>query len=255
MGITYTPKKKDGGCKTQDQINSDFEQISSYGIVRIYDTGCNQVSMVLSAAKSKGVKLFVGIPDLSQVTSDVRTIIDAAKNDWDSIHTVAVGNELIHKNSASADAIVGALDVARGLLKGAGYTGSVVTVDTVRSHQENPQLCARSDYCAINCHAFFDPHADAAGAGKFVDMQSKTIANAHPDKRIMITESGWPSAGSSHDNAVPSVANQQAAIASLKSQFSGDLILFSAFNEPYKKDDAYTHGVERFWGILGDSNH
>jgi len=254
MGITYTPYKKDWTCKNQDQVNSDFEKIVGYGVVRIYETSCNQVSTVLSAAKAKGMKVFAGINDLGKVSSDVKTIIDAVKGDWSSIDTIAVGNELVFSGKASADAVVGAMNAAKGQLQSAGFTGRVVTVDTVQAHLDHPQLCAESSYCAVNCHAFFDPHTSADTAGKFVIGQAQSVAALHPGKDTVITESGWPSAGQANDKAVPSTANQQAAIASLKTHFSGSLILFSAFNEPYKKDNAGTHGVERFWGFLGDSS-
>lgn len=254
MGVTYSPKKKDGTCKSQKQVDSDFEKINGYGIVRIYETSCDQVSMVLKAAKSKGMKLFAGINDLKQVSSDVQTIIDAVKGDWSSVHTIAIGNELVNFKKASADDVVSAMNAAKGQLKHAGFTGQVVTVDTAQAHLDNPQLCAESSYCAVNCHAYFDTHADAGGAGAFVISQAQAVSVHHKDKQTVITESGWPSAGQGHDNAVPSQENQQAAIASLKTHFSDSLILFSAFNEPYKKDNAATHGVERFWGILGDSS-
>jgi len=254
MGITYSPYKKDGTCKNQDQVNSDFEKINGYGVVRIYETSCNQVSTVLSAAKAKGMKLFAGISDLKQVSSDIQTIIDAVKGDWSSIDTIAIGNELVFFKKASADAVISVMNSAKGQLKNAGFTGRVVTVDTVQAHLDNPQLCAESSYCAVNCHAFFDPHTDASSAGKFVISQAQSVAVLHPAKDTVITESGWPSAGEANANAVPSQANQQAAIASLKNHFSGSLILFSAFNEPYKQDNSGTHGVERFWGILGDSS-
>ena len=254
MGITYTPYRKDGTCKSQDQVNSDFEKINGYGIVRIYETSCNQTAMVLSAAKAKGMKLFAGIPDLKQVSSNVQAIIDDVKGDWNFVDTIAIGNELVNFNKASADAVVGAMNDAKRQLKNAGFTGNVVTVDTAQAHLDNPQLCAESSYCAVNCHAFFDPHTDASNAGPFVLRQAQAISARHNGKATVITESGWPSAGQGHDNAVPSPENQQAAIASLKTHFSGSLILFSAFNEPYKQDTGDTHGVERFWGILGDSS-
>ena len=146
------------------------------------------------------------------------------------------------------------MNAAKVQLKHAGYNGRVVTVDTVQAHLDHPQLCAESSYCAVNCHAFFDPHTDASNAGGFVIDQAQAVSAAHAGKDTVITESGWPSAGQGHDKAVPSPANQRAAVVSLKKHFSSSLILFSAFNEPYKQDTAATHGAERFWGILGDSS-
>ncbi len=252
MGITYAPYKNDGNCKTQGEVDSDFDRMRGYGLVRIYETSCNQVATAISAAKSHGMKLFLGIQDIGNVAGDIQKIIDTVRGDWSVIDTVAVGNELVHRGIA-ADAVVGALNAAKGQLKAAGFGGAVVTVDTAGQHLAFPQLCDASDYCAVNCHAFFDPNVVASEAGAFVLGQAQMISGAHGGKRVVITESGWPWQGGSNDKAVPSPANQQAAISSLKSVFSGDMYLFSAFNEAWKQDTARTMGVEKFWGILGDS--
>ncbi|RMY24767.1 hypothetical protein D0865_16374, partial [Hortaea werneckii] len=62
-----------------------------------------------------------------------------------------------------------------------------------------------------------------------------------------ITESGWPTQGESNGAAVPGTANQRAAIDSLKSAFSGNLILFTAYNDMWKSNNAGTYGAEQFW--------
>lgn len=51
--------------------------------------------------------------------------------------------------------------------------------------------------------------------------------------------------------AVPSQENQQAAIASIKQHLATNAILYSSFNNMWKKDSGRTFGAERYWGILG----
>ncbi|KAI6866603.1 hypothetical protein KC318_g19507, partial [Hortaea werneckii] len=53
--------------------------------------------------------------------------------------------------------------------------------------------------------------------------------------------------------AVPGTANQRAAIDSLKSAFSGNLILFTAYNDMWKSNNAGTYGAEQFWGMYGNA--
>lgn len=254
LGITYAAKRADASCKNQDEINKDFDALKDYSIVRIYDTGC-PVGLVLQAVKSHGKKLFAGVPDIGQVSSEVQTLIDACKNDWGLIDTVAVGNELMTPNPplASADQVVAAVNGARTQLRNAGYQGPVVTVDTSGAHLQYPQLCEHSDYCAVNAHAFFNAQNDASVAGKFVLGQAEMVSSAHGGKNTVVTESGWPSQGQPNGKAVPSPSNQETAISALKSSFSGNLILFSAFNEPYKQNNGGTFGAEQFWGILGNA--
>lgn len=248
--ISYAPYNDDGSCKSQDQVNSDFQKFDGYGMVRIYGTDCNQVETVLSAAKAKNMKVFAGIFDITQVASEAQTIIDAAKNDWDCIDTVSVGNELVNAGTASVGQVTAAIGTARGLLKGAGYNGHVVTVDTFTAMIANPGLCQASDYAAANCHAFFDSSVEASGAGAFVAEQKQRVSDACGGKRTVITETGWPWKGDSNGAAVPSRSNQQAALDSIKSKLSSDVILFSAFDDGWKQNFDGSYGCEQFWGFL-----
>lgn len=249
LGISYSPYNADGSCKSADQVKSDFQKISDYSMVRLYGTDCSQVQNVMAAAKPKNMKLFVGIFDIANCASEAKTIVDAAKGNWDMIDTVSVGNELVNQGTP-ASSVVAAIGTARGVLKAAGYNGNVVTVDTFTAMIANPSICQASDYAAANCHAFFDGGKTADQAGSFVKDQAQRVKDACGGKRTVITESGWPWQGGSNGVAVPSRANQQTAIKSLKDNFSKDLILFTAYDDMWKKDNAGTHGCEKYWGFL-----
>lgn len=253
-GITYSPYRTDSSCKSQDDVNADFQALfskASYGIVRLYGTDCNQVAMVLKATAQKRTKLFLGIFDITTVEKQAQQIVDAVHGDWSRVDTVSVGNELVNNGQASVADIRSAVQRARASLT--GYTGPVVTVDTFVAIIANPGLCDVGDYVAANCHAFFDGGVAAAGAGKFVQDQAKRVAAACGGKKTVITESGWPSKGTANKAAVPSLENQQAAVASLQQAFSSNLFLFSAFNEYWKPSNAQTFYAEQHWGIWGDS--
>lgn len=253
LGMAYSPYNADGTCKTSSEVSSDIDQLDGYSLFRIYGTDCNQVANVLSAAKAKNAKVFAGVFDIDQVEQEINIIIEAAKNDWSCIDTVSIGNELVNQGTAPSK-VVAAIGTARGLLTAAGYTGSVVTVDTFTAMIANPSICEASDYAAANCHPFFDGGRTAEQAGEFVVQQSQRVADACGGKRVVITETGWPWQGEANNLAVPSVQNQQAAISSLKSSFSKnsqDLILFSAYDDLWKQDNAATFGCEKYWGIYG----
>ncbi|PYH84165.1 glycoside hydrolase, partial [Aspergillus uvarum CBS 121591] len=262
-GIAYSPYTAEGTCKPAPQITHDLSQLAGYAFVRIYGTDCDQTRLVLAAARQYHLGVFAGLVDLTHFSDDLALIITAATENggsWDSIHSVAVGNELLNSGRNTAAEIVGAVQTARATLRGAGYEGPVVAVDTVAAHLANPGLCAVSDYCAANCHAFFDDAVEAEGAGGFVREQ-KGDANARSkgnrNKKVVITESGWPHAGQANGKAVPSLENQRAAVRSLREAFAWDssdevgLVLFSSFDDLWKVDNGYTFGAEKFWGILG----
>lgn len=252
QGIAYAPYQSGGGCKSQDEVNADLAKFKGFDIVRIYGVDCNQVTTVLSAARSVGMKVFLGITNINNVSGDLANMISQVNGDWSDVDTVAIGNEVVNQGLSSAADVVSALGTARGILKGAGYTGSIVTVDTFNAIIDNPELCQNSDYCAANCHAFFDPSTSAEGAGDFVYKQAQAVGQAAGGKNVVITESGWPSAGSCNGAACPGAQPQQQALSSLKSKFTANIFLFTAFNDCWKAPGQY--GVEQHWGMLGEGN-
>jgi len=210
----------------------------------------------LTAAKAKGMKLFAGIFDLSTLSSEIAIIVSAANGDWSGFDTISIGNELVNSGTASASAVVAAIGTARGLLTTAGYTGKIVTVDTLVAARANPSLCDASDYCAVNCHPFFDGTYTASESGKFLTDMIPTLSAvlSNKNQEIVITETGWPWQGDANGVAVPSLANQAAAISSITSAFSSSpnaIILFTAFNDMWKKNSASQFNAEQYWGLGG----
>lgn len=252
-GLSYSPYGDDGSCKNQDQVNADFEAFSGYGFVRSYGTDCDQVNTMLNAATSKGMKMIAGVYDIADVTSETQALIDVGKNNWDAIDTVVVGNEAVTNGMASVDQVVSAVNQARSMLQAAGYNGRVVTVDTSAQIIDNPQLCQVSDFAAANCHAFFNADLTPDQAGSWVKEQAQRVKDACGGRDTMITESGWPTNGDTNGLAVPSQENQRIAIDSLKSAFSDNIVLFSAFNDYWKQNSPSTFNAEQFWGIYGDA--
>ncbi|KAI2684631.1 CAZyme family GH17 [Penicillium roqueforti] len=259
FGISYSPYKADRTCKNQEEVNQDLDRISSYSFIRIYGTDCDQTKTVTTAARRHNMQVFAGIYDLTNFPSSLDAFSEAitdpnGKKDWSIFHTIAVGNELVNGGTNSATDVAAAVQTARSILRAQGYTGPVVTVDTFSVHLDHPELCHVSDYCAANCHAFFDATQQPAGAGAYALEQARSISAGAGGKRTMITESGWPHAGDANGGAVPSKENQLAAVESLRRSFEkrrGDLVLFTAFDDLWKDDNMYTFNAEKFWGIHG----
>ncbi|KAH2010296.1 hypothetical protein KXV97_000565 [Aspergillus fumigatus] len=254
FGITYSPYTSHGTCKTFDQINQDIEHLRHHAFIRIYGIDCDQTKLVTQAARQHGLKVFAGVFDLHNFPDSLHYIRDAATaagGDWSIFHTIAIGNELVNKGQNKPADVVNAVNTARGILRGAGYQGPVVTVDTFSVMLQHPELCAASDYCAANCHAFFDDNQLPETAGEYALDKARRISAAAGGKKTVITESGWPHAGQPNGRAVPSPENQKKAIASLRKAFADDpdLVLFTAFDDLWKSDNQWTFGAERFWGI------
>jgi len=240
------------GCKTADQMNSDFAFLVSqgFGKVRVYDIGCN-LGPVAQAAASNGLQLIAGLNTVSNVAADIAKLIGFLAGNWGPVDTIVIGNEVVNNGGNAAD-VVAALGIARAALTAAGYTKNVVTVDVWSQFITNPDLCTYSDYCAANAHAFFDINTTAEQAGGYVSNIVTKLAAAANGKSIVITESGWPYQGQANGLAIPSPANQQTAVSGLRSAFAGNpggLFLFQAYDATYKAPGPL--GVEQFFGIYG----
>lgn len=203
------------------------------------------------------MKVFAGVYDLTDFPNSLDAFEDAAttpdgRKDWSIFHTITVGNELVNGGTEAPGKVAGAVTQARTILRGKGYEGPVVTVDTFSVHLKHPELCKVSDYCAANCHAFFDATQQPHNAGPYVLEQAHAVSAVAGGKRTMITESGWPHAGESNGAAIPSDENQRVAIESLRRSFAHrkeDIVYFTAFDDLWKDDNRYTFSAERFWGI------
>jgi exo-beta-1,3-glucanase (GH17 family) len=258
-GISYSPYNMDGTCKTASQVLTDFASLGEFGLARTYGTDCDTVASVYAACKATGKKLFAGIFSLSDLNDEISTLIAGVNGDWSAIYAISIGNELVNSGQASAAEVMAAVSIARGLLRAAGYGGPVVTVDTLAATIQpgNSILCDESDFCACNAHPFFDSTATAANAGEWLTTNMNILKGvlADPSQKIVITETGWPTAGSANGAAIPSPENQAAALSSIESAFSSspsDVIFLSAFNRQWLKSDTGEFGQEYWFGILGD---
>ncbi|ODA77127.1 hypothetical protein RJ55_07645 [Drechmeria coniospora] len=256
FGVSYAPYRADHRCKTAKDIQEDFRHLAGkYSVVRIYGTDCEQVGKAYPLAKAHGMKLFLGIWAPAAVREEAGKIVSGVKGDWSIVHTISVGNELVNNGQASAKQMVSAIKTARSILRSAGYRGPVVTVDTAAATRAHPVLCEESDYCAINAHAFFDSTASAPRAGKWLRETVSSVRSVlSTPKEIIVTETGWPTRGDINGVAIPGMDNQKAALDSIRREFAatpGRVILFSAFNDMWKRRESATFNAEQFWGIDG----
>lgn len=253
--VAYAPYNADGSCKSAKQVMADFGVIgATYGLVRVYGVDCNQIPAVYAAAKANNLKVMYGIFSIDNLGDQIATLTAGINSDWSDVDTVSVGNELVNNGQASPKQMLDAISATRQLLKSSGYTGPVVTVDTFVAALAHPELCSASDYCAVNIHPFFDPNTPAEKAGTFVVNMVQALRQklGNPSARVRVTESGWPWQGSANGQAVPGVDQQAAAFNSIKAAFASnpeDMVLFSAFNDRWKKAEEYTHYAEQYWGI------
>jgi len=266
-GIVYSPYQANRDCKTQDQVNSDFEQIMAYAaangekydFVRLYGADCNGPSMVLNVCEKYDLKIFGGIYNVltddamaTELALLIKQVSDSGKG-WSRFNTISIGNEVVNMGQLAASAMAGKVSTARAVLNAAGYSGPMVAVDTAVAMIAHGKegLCGASDYVAVNAHPFFDGNVAAADSGEWLLHQMQELSTVC-GKPVLITETGWPTQGSSNGKAVPSVQNQKAALSSMKSTVSSNVIWFTAFNDMWKENTAATFNAEQYWGMCNN---
>lgn len=251
-GITYSPYTSSGACKSLSEVQSDFDNLKGYEVIRLYGVDCNQVENVLQA-KGDNQKLFLGIYFVNDIQNGCDQIADAIEKyaSWDHVYTVSIGNELVNGGEASVSQVGEYVESGRSALKSRGYSGPVVSVDTFIATINNPGLCEFSDYIAVNAHAYFDQNTVAEDAGDWLLLQIQRVWTAcGANKNVFVTETGWPSKGDTYGKAVASKDAQTAAIDSIKSVVGDDAILFNAYNDLWKADGA--QNCEKYWGIYSN---
>jgi len=262
MGITYDPfagSSTNSHCKTEEEFASDFERMKDYKVVRLYGEGCDQIPRAVKAVVKQNQKLMAGVyltkkgggEDMSQVIRAWKSAIDQyAGGNWNIVSLFSVENERVNEHDMTASDVVDAIKRARDQLRAAGYNGPVGAVETVPAMYDNPSICDASDVVMVNCHAFFDTNTVAEDAGKFVRSEVDRIKKQCNNKRVVVTESGWPHQGDTNGMAVPSQGNQRAALDSIRAEFSTDMFLHNAFDSTWKSDFSASFNAERYWGII-----
>jgi len=250
-GIVYSPYADNKGCKPPQQQASEAGKLSNYGLVRLYGTDCAQIESVLPVVAKAGNKMFLGVYKVENLNQELDALIKGVKGNWGAVHTVSIGNEHVNGGKQSPQNMVNFVNQARQRLRGAGYKGPVVIVDTFNKVLEHPQLCKASDYTAVNLHPFFDPHTSPDQAGSFMDTQVARVKKVCDNKPLLVTETGWPSKGNANGKAQPGGAQQTTAISKILGSKQGkDVILLSAFNELWKDDFPGSFNAEKWWGLL-----
>ena len=160
-----------------------------------------------------------------------------------------VGVEAVLFNRLTPAQLIAQMDAVRAKIAGSGVP--ITTIDTWTIWRDNPALAANVDIIAVNIH----PYWDGVSIDSAVDhtlARYKELQALYPNDRIVITETGWPSAGPQRGAAVPSLANAQKFHAELgpkAAAIGAEVIRFSFADEAWKTEG----GVGSHWGILNEN--
>lgn len=197
-------------------------------------------------AHQQGLKTLVGAwlgDDPAINEKELARVIEMARaGDCD---LVAVGNEVLYRKDLTEDELIAYLRRVKEALPGipVGY------VDSYYLFCDHPRLVEACDVLLINCYPFWEKCSLANSLAYLQEMVSR-VQDVAGGKRVMISETGWPSGGEPLGDAVPSPAN--AIIYALNTfkwtQAAGlELFYFAAFDEQWKAGPE--GGAGPHWGF------
>lgn len=251
--ITFSPFNNDKTCKSTQSIWADISliRLAGFKAIRVYGTECSGLESISSATSFHGMKLIVGIfiseSGVSGAKQQVTHILEWGK--WDIVDLIVIGNEALFNRHTSPQELAEFIKKTKLDLRSAGYNGPCTTAEPLNIWQENSgALCDVVDLVGCNIHPFFNPEVDASHAGSFVLSQLQIVEGICPGKRGINLECGWPSAGECNGKACPGKAEQEIAVAGIRSYAGNMSVMFTYTDDYWKSPGAFK--VEQSFGLI-----
>ena len=197
-------------------------------------------------AKEMGLKTLVGAwlgTDTNLNKKEIAGIIELAKDGY--VDIAAVGNEVMYRGDLSEDELLNSILKVKAALPDipVGY------VDAYYEFSHRPRITEACDVILANCYPYWEGcHIDYSLLYmKDMYYQAK---DAGQGKKVIITETGWPSQGGSLKAAIPGEENALKYFINTQLWSAADNIevfYFSSFDESWKVGAEGDVGA--YWGI------
>lgn len=197
-------------------------------------------------AKEQGLSTLVGAwlgSDLDKNEEEINALIDLAKKGY--VNIAAVGNEVLYRNDLSLEQLLGYIQRVKEALPDIpiGY------VDAYYEFSTHPILVDNCDVILTNCYPFWEGTPFEYSIAHMNSMYHQT-KEASRGKKVIITETGWPSQGQSIKSASPSPMNalKYFIYTQLWASENGiENFYFSSFDESWKTGPEGDVGAH--WGV------
>ena len=252
-GICFSPyegTQEPGDPISEAQVRRKLELLVPHTEwIRVFS--CTQGNEIIpKLAKEYGFKTLVGAwlgEEADKNEEELQGLISLASAGY--VDVAAVGNEVMYREELEEEELVEYILRAKQALKGipVGY------VDAYYEFTNRPKITEVCDVILANCYPYWEAcHIDYSLL--YMKQMSYQAVQAASGKRVIITETGWPSSGDAlgaaepgYENALKYFINAQAW-----SQQEGiEMFYFSAFDEGWKVGAEGSVGA--FWG-LWDAN-
>lgn len=197
-------------------------------------------------AREFGLKTLVGAwlgTDKKKNEEEIENLLKLAKAGY--VDIAAVGNEVLYRDELTEEELLGYMKRVKAEL----HEIPVGYVDVYYEFSQKPSLVENSDVILCNCYPYWEGTSYEDSFQHMRQMYYQTVEAAQ-GKRVILTETGWPSKGESLGGAVPSEINALKYFINISlwaEDEDVDVFYFSSFDEPWKKTDEGEVGA--YWGI------
>jgi exo-beta-1,3-glucanase (GH17 family) len=257
VGVDYGPfrdgQSPDKGVfPSSQQLKDDMPVLKVIAdAIRTFST-TNGFENIVGFAEQEGLNVAPGAWLSDNATTnalETDNLITVAQQ-HDNVLFAVVGSEAILRfvngfpQGLSKNAVIAQINKVK-----ANVSVPVTTAEPWHIWRDNPDLVNAVDFIFLNIHPYWEKqHID--NAVSFVFAKYTEIKNKYPGKKVIISETGWPSGGNPNGPAQPSLANQKKFITEflkLVRKEKIDFFHFAAFDEKWKV--AEPNGVGPHWGF------
>jgi exo-beta-1,3-glucanase (GH17 family) len=232
-------------------IEEDVEFASKLaGAIRTYTISSSSY-LIPEFCEKYGVDCIVGVwigPYRWQNDAQLEQLAKLTSQKNPRIKAVIIGNEVLHRGDCSESQL---LEYIRTAKKTTNVP--VAVADTWRAWIEHPQMAAEVDICGVQIYPFWEGHA-IDGAAEYTLQRVREVQAKYPDKRIVLTEFGWPTGGESLGQAEASLENSARYVREvipLLEQNKIEYYYFSIWDERWKLGPEGAVGAH--WGLYESS--
>jgi len=242
----YEDGQKPGDIISADQIRRRVQILKPY-TQWIRSFSCIEGNeLIPQISKENGLKTLVGAwlgKDKDKNRQEIENLIRLAKDGF--VDIAAVGNEVLYRNDLTENELLGFIEHVKNEIPGipVGY------VDAYYEFTQKPEIAEVCDVILCNCYPFWEG-TDFNLSLQHMQLMYQQAMTAGKGKRVIITETGWPSKGEKLGNAIPSHINALKYFVNTQLwaiDENIEIFYFSSFDESWKVGAEGEVGA--YWGI------
>ncbi|MCG3681649.1 glycosyltransferase [Aliarcobacter butzleri] len=246
--LSYSPYEGyNKNLLSKQQIYDDVNMLENFtNKLRTYAT--LEANAVLEATPDSNMPIDLGLwisGDHEQNHLEIKRAIKLLEKYPNRINSVIVGNEVLLRADLDEVELFAYVDFMRQ------FTKKPITVaETWDVWERVPDLAKHVDFLTIHILPYWEK-IPIDRFNEFIIEKYSLVEKIHPNRKIVIGETGWPSHGYNNRSAVPSLKNQAMAIrgfVNLANEHGWHYNIIEAFDQQWK---GYDEGnVGQYWGIF-----